>query len=85
MTANLVSAPWQLTGGFLTLITIILALYNFLLNPQRQANRFVSLATILLGISSVGVMVTIHANTYTEAIPGLVSMAAAAPASGPAR
>ena len=48
--------PWQLAGGFLTLINVILALYIFVLNPRRQANRLVSLATALLGVISVGVI-----------------------------
>ena len=76
--------PWQLAGGFLTLISIILALYIFVLNPRRQANRLVSLATAMLGITCVGVMLSIRANTYTEGIPALVILAAAVPASGPA-
>jgi hypothetical protein len=53
---------WQLAGGFLTLITIILALYIFVLNPRRQANRLVSLATALLAVTSVGIILAIRAN-----------------------
>ena len=76
--------PWQLAGGFLTLINVTLALYIFVLNPRRQANRLVSLATALLGIISIGVIISIRANTFTGGLPALLILAAAVPASGPA-
>ncbi len=76
--------PWQLAGGFLALITIILALYIFVLNPRRQANRLVSLATTLLGIISIGVIVSIRSNSAADGLPALLILAAAVPASGPA-
>jgi GAF domain-containing protein/HAMP domain-containing protein len=75
---------WQLAGGFLTLITIILALYIFVLNPRRQANRLVSLATALLAVTSVGIILAIRANSFSEGFPALVILAAVVPATGPA-
>jgi GAF domain-containing protein/HAMP domain-containing protein len=84
MIANTVPFPWQLVGGFLTLVTVILALYIFVLNPRRQENRLVGLATALLGITCVSILLAIRANTHQEGIPALVIFAAAAPATGPA-
>ena len=76
--------PWQLAGGFLTLISIILALYIFVLNPRRQANRLVSLATAILSVINIGLIISIRTNTYTGSYPALLILAAAVPASGPA-
>jgi GAF domain-containing protein/HAMP domain-containing protein len=84
MIETTVPFPWQLAGGFLTLITIILTLYIFVLNPRRQANRLVSLATALLAVTSVGIILAIRANTFTEGVPALVILAAVVPATGPA-
>lgn len=84
MTENMVPFAWQLAGGFLTLITITLSFYIFLVNPRRQANRLVSLATGLSAVSSTGTLLAIRANTYSEGAPALALLAAAIPAIGPA-
>jgi GAF domain-containing protein/HAMP domain-containing protein len=84
MIDNLVSLPWQLTGGFLTLITILLALYGLLLDPRRLANQLVSLAMFLLAAVSVGVLLTTRAYTTNAVITSHSIIAAVAPATGPA-
>ncbi len=84
MTENMVPFAWQLAGGFLTLITITLALYIFLINPRRQANRLVSLASGLIAVSSTGTLLAIRANTFSEGVPVLAILAAVIPAIGPA-
>ena len=84
MTEHMVPFGWQLAGGFLTLITITLALYIFLINPRRQANRLVSLACGLMAVSSIGTLLAMRANTYSEGVPALAILAAVLPASGPA-
>ena len=55
-----VSIPWQLSGSFLTLITIILGLVTFLLYPRRWTNRLVSLAILILGASSTASLIAIR-------------------------
>ena len=89
-----VSIPWQLSGSFLTLITIILGLVTFLLYPRRWTNRLVSLAILILGASSTASLIAIRlmhlgvANAQPAAananIPALEVLAAAAPAAVPA-
>ena len=86
-----VSIPWQLSGSFLTLITIILGLVTFLLYPRRWTNRLVSLAILILGASSTASLIAIRlmhlgvADAGANAnIPALEVLEAAAPAAVPA-
>ena len=82
-----VSLTWQLSGFFLTLITVILGLVIFLHNPRRWTNRLVSLAILLLGTSSIANLVAIRLTQLGAAdtsFPALAVLAAAAPAAVPA-
>ncbi len=82
-----VSIPWQLSGSFLTLITIILGLVTFLLYPRRWTNRLVSLAILILGVSSTASLIAIrlmHLGVADASLPALEVLAAAAPAAVPA-
>ena len=83
MTAHTVSLSWLLTGGILTLITVILMLYVYLSNPRQPANQVYSLSALIFAISGFAALLAYRANTASQGLPALMLFAASAPACAP--
>ncbi|MBN2149463.1 MAG: hypothetical protein JW726_18890, partial [Anaerolineales bacterium] len=77
------SFTWLLAADFLTAVSFVLALYIFFLSPSQRANRYVSLAVLIIAVSDLGIAMTLAARTYDQAVAPFALVAALSPIAGP--
>jgi GAF domain-containing protein/HAMP domain-containing protein len=76
---NLPDQTIQYIAWILVLIEVTLALYIFVLNPQHNTNRLVSLLLLVVGINSFAVGVLIGATAITQAGVPVILLAVTTP------
>ncbi len=84
MNPSTLTLGWMLFTDFLVAVAFILAAYIFFLNPRQRANRYVSLAVLIIAVANLGISLSLRARGYEQVEPYLLLTAAVSPMIGPA-